>query len=70
MELLEKSKKPRAFLHMPTGSGKTRTAVNIMSMLLRKTENFCIVWLANKEELCDQAMNEFYKSWQILETSK
>ncbi len=66
MELLE-SKKPRAFLHMPTGSGKTRTAVNIMSMLLRKkTENFCIVWLANKEELCDQAMNEFYKSWQIL----
>ena len=66
IELLE-SKKPRAFLHMPTGSGKTRTAVNIMSMLLRKkTENFCMVWLANKEELCDQAMNEFYKSWQIL----
>ena len=66
IELLE-SKKPRAFLQMPTGSGKTRTAVNIMSMLLRKkTENFCMVWLANKEELCDQAMNEFYKSWQIL----
>ena len=52
---------------MPTGSGKTRTAVNIMSMLLRKkTDNFCMIWLANKEELCDQAMNEFYKSWQIL----
>jgi len=66
IELLE-SKKPRAFLHMPTGSGKTRTAVNIMSMLLRKkTENLCMFWLANKEELCDQAMNEFYKSWQIL----
>ena len=66
IELLE-SKKPRAFLHMPTGSGKTRTAVNIMSMLLRKkTDNFCMIWLANKEELCDQAMNEFYKSWQIL----
>lgn len=66
IELLE-SEKPRAFLHMPTGSGKTRTAVNIMSMLLRKkTDNFCMIWLANKEELCDQAMNEFYKSWQIL----
>jgi len=38
-----------------------------MSMLLRKkTDNFCMIWLANKEELCDQAMNEFYKSWQIL----
>ena len=66
MELL-KSNQPRAFLHMPTGSGKTRTAVNIMCALLReKTDNFTVVWLANKEELCDQAMQEFYKSWQIL----
>ena len=28
--------------------------------------DFTVVWLANKEELCDQAMQEFYKSWQIL----
>ena len=61
------SKKPRVFLHMPTGSGKTRTAINIMCSLLRKTtENFVIVWLANKEELCDQAYEEFFKAWQIL----
>ena len=66
LEIL-KSNKPRVFLHMPTGSGKTRTAVNIMCTLLReKTENFTVVWLANKEELCDQAMQEFYMSWQIL----
>ena len=30
------SEKPRVFLHMPTGSGKTRTAINIMCSLLRK----------------------------------
>ena len=61
------SEKPRVFLHMPTGSGKTRTAINIMCSLLRKkTKNFVIVWLANKEELCDQAYEEFFKAWQIL----
>ena len=61
------SEKPRVFLHMPTGSGKTRTAINIMCSLLRKkTRNFVIVWLANKEELCDQAYEEFFKAWQIL----
>lgn len=61
------SEKPRVFLHMPTGSGKTRTAINIMCTLLRKTtKNYVIVWLANKEELCDQAYEEFYKAWQIL----
>lgn len=66
LEILE-SEKPRVFLHMPTGSGKTRTAINIMCSLLRKkTENFVIVWLANKEELCDQSYEEFFKAWQIL----
>ena len=62
-----KSKKPRVFLHMPTGSGKTRTAINVMCSLIReKTEKFVIVWLANKEELCDQAFEEFFRAWQIL----
>ena len=52
---------------MPTGSGKTRTAINVMCSLLRQTtKDFVIVWLANKEELCDQAFEEFFKAWQIL----
>jgi DNA repair protein RadD len=64
---LLKTDKPRVFLHMPTGSGKTRTAVNIMCTLIRqKTERFVIVWLANKEELCDQSYEEFFKAWQII----
>ena len=64
---LLKTDKPRVFLHMPTGSGKTRTAVNIMCTLIRqKTERFVIAWLANKEELCDQSYEEFFKAWQII----
>jgi superfamily II DNA or RNA helicase len=66
-----KGKTPRVFLHMPTGSGKTRTAINVMCSLIReKTEKFVIVWLANKEELCDQAFEEFFKAWQILGNQK
>ncbi len=66
-----KSENPRAFLHMPTGSGKTRTAINVMCNLLREnSKEFVVVWLANKEELCDQAFTEFEKAWQILGNQK
>jgi len=66
-----KSENPRAFLHMPTGSGKTRTAINVMCNLLREnSKNFVTIWLANKEELCDQAFLEFEKAWQILGNQK
>ncbi len=62
-----KSDLNRAFLHMPTGSGKTRTAINVMCNLLREnTKEFVIVWLAHTEELCNQAFTEFNKAWQIL----
>lgn len=53
----------RVLLHMPTGSGKTRTAVNFASEYLRQEKNRVVVWLANSEELCDQAFEEFVKAW-------
>jgi len=58
----------RALLHMPTGSGKTRTAMNVIAEILRQSENLenLVVWLAHSEELCDQAVEEFYKSWRSL----
>ena len=60
--------KRRVLLHMPTGSGKTRTAMNVASFFLR---NRCgpddlVVWLAYSEELCDQAAEEFAKAWKLL----
>jgi len=56
----------RVLLHMPTGSGKTRTAVNYASEYLRAEKNKVVVWLANSEELCDQAFDEFKKAWAFL----
>lgn len=53
----------RVLLHMPTGSGKTRTAVNFASEYLRQEKNRVVVWLANSEELCDQAFDEFVRAW-------
>jgi superfamily II DNA or RNA helicase len=56
----------RVLLHMPTGSGKTRTAVNYASEYLRADTNRVVVWLANSEELCEQAYGEFLRAWSYL----
>ncbi len=56
----------RVLLHMPTGSGKTRTAMNIIADHLRSVEPTIVVWLAYSEELCEQAATEFQKAWQCL----
>ncbi|MCC3154612.1 DEAD/DEAH box helicase [Hymenobacter sp. BT770] len=56
----------RVLLHMPTGSGKTRTAMNIACEHLRRHEPGIVVWFAFSEELCEQAASEFEKSWTFL----
>lgn len=56
----------RCVLHMPTGAGKTRTAMNVVCNLLRSKESGLVLWLANSEELCIQAHEEFGKAWGYL----
>lgn len=56
----------RVLLHMPTGSGKTRTAMNIIGDYLRAQEPTLVIWLAYSEELCEQAVNEFQRAWEYL----
>ena len=60
--------RPRVLLHMPTGAGKTRTAMNVLSHFFRDRldASDLIVWLAHSEELCDQAADEFEKAWGSL----
>jgi superfamily II DNA or RNA helicase len=61
------SKRPhRTILHMPTGSGKTRTAMNVIAEHLREHEPTIVIWLAHSEELCEQAAEEFESCWQSL----
>ena len=56
----------QVLLHMPTGSGKTRTAMNIIADHLRAGEPRLVVWLAYSEELCEQAAEEFEQTWRFL----
>lgn len=57
----------RVLLHMPTGSGKTRTALTTIVDLLRSLpDGQVVVWLAHSEELCDQAAEEAARAWATL----
>ena len=68
LAFLDESRRPRVLLHMPTGAGKTRTAMNVIATLLRDhcDESAVVVWLAHSEELCEQAAEEFEKAWRFL----
>ena len=60
----------KVLLHMPTGSGKTRTAMSISCDFLRNSiesrDGKVIMWLCDTEELCDQAASEFLLAWSSL----
>ena len=60
------SSRPRVLLHMPTGSGKTRTAMNVIAEHLRSHEPSLVIWLAFSDELCEQAVEEFEQAWEFL----
>lgn len=58
---------PRLVLHMPTGSGKTRTAMHVLSQWINSHPlDSAVVWLAHTEELCEQAAEEFERAWRSL----
>lgn len=56
----------RVMLHMPTGAGKTRTALHMVATALRQKEPCLVMWLAYSEELCEQAAAEFLEAWSHL----
>lgn len=55
----------RFIVQMPTGSGKTRTAMEIISHYLNfmSGPDDVVLWLAHSEELCGQAFNSFLDIW-------
>lgn len=66
LEILSRAKNNNLLIHMPTGSGKTRTAMHLISRVLNHRQGKVVVWLAHSEELCEQAAEEFEKSWKSL----
>ena len=58
----------RAVLHLPTGVGKTRTAMHVVADALRAHEPSVVVWLASGKELLEQAVVAFKEAWTHLGT--
>ena len=54
----------RVLLHAPTGSGKTRMAMAIVSMHLRDRGPTMVLWLAPSSELIEQAADAFADTWR------
>lgn len=55
-----------AIIHMPTGAGKTRTAMHIVARVLNRHPDRLVIWLAQTAELLEQAAEEFEKAWSSL----
>jgi DNA repair protein RadD len=56
----------RVVLHLPTGVGKTRTAMHIVATHLRDRGPTLVTWLAHGKELLDQAASEFETAWSSI----
>ena len=65
LEFLCNSDKRRVIVHMPTGSGKTRTCMEAICDFIRlqNQTGFAAVWFAHSEELCEQAIESFISLW-------
>jgi superfamily II DNA or RNA helicase len=70
--LLNPNHTNRLLVHMPTGAGKTKTAMEIASDYLRSKSvlggfdnSGFVVWLAHSKELCDQALETFSNTWRL-----
>lgn len=60
----------RMLLHMPTGGGKTRTAMNLVADRLRRFDDGAVLWVASTKELLEQAAHEFANAWRYLGNRK
>lgn len=65
IEILDQKNK-RFFVQMPTGSGKTYTALEaVVDILRRKRRRKYIVWLVDSNELAEQALDSFVYLWKL-----
>lgn len=53
----------KVLVHMPTGAGKTRTAMHLLCEWHNRASDRLIVWLAQSSELLEQAASEFERAW-------
>lgn len=70
-ELLESGAgRRRAVISLPTGAGKTRVAVEAaVTLVMKSADRRAVLWIAQKEELCEQAVQSFAEVWAAKGTS-
>ena len=56
----------RSLICMPTGTGKTRTAMQLVCEYLNENPNRSVIWVADKRELIDQACAAFIETWEFV----
>lgn len=57
----------KLLIHMPTGTGKTKTTMHIVSHYLNFiNKNGYVVWVAHNKELLNQALETFQNVWSHL----
>ncbi len=53
----------KVMLQLPTGAGKTKIAMEIVTDFFNSNPNSIIVWLAESSELLEQSITEFKRIW-------
>ena len=53
----------RVLLHAPTGAGKTRMGMSVVSAHMRRKDPTMVLWLAPTKELVEQAAEAFQIAW-------
>ena len=68
-ELLARPENRRALIALPTGAGKTRVAVQAIVEAVRE-DGFggLVLWVADRDELCEQAVQSWSEVWHSLGT--
>ena len=57
----------RGMISMPTGSGKTRVAVQAIVEAMREDSyNGGVLWVADRDELCEQAVESWRQVWSSI----
>lgn len=70
--LESKSILKRMLIQMPTGTGKTKTSMHVISnYIINELKNEGIViWITDRKELLDQAVNSFKNTWEHMGNRK
>ncbi len=64
-EFLRESPPGRGLISLPTGAGKTRVVTETLTRsFMEGALDECVLWLADREELCEQAVQSWREVWK------